>query len=222
MPRALICSLADLEKELGHTLLWRHGMERHVTNRMEDARMMAVAAKPDIVVLDRDVPWTARLLAALREDPTTRGLSIVVLARGDFDPSEVALLEAGANAILRLPAGPEWDQRLERLLHVPVRKDARFSVHFAVDAFSPAAPEAVNAMALNLSVRGMLLETAGEVGVGDDLALQFALPGSPDFIRTNGRVVRQAGPGQFGIQFEELEGGAKERIRRFTQGLETA
>ena len=40
--------------------------------------------------------------------------------------------ESEANAILRLPAGPEWNGRLERLMAVPVRKDARFPVSFDV------------------------------------------------------------------------------------------
>ena len=72
----------------------------------------------------------------------------MVAARGDFDPSEVELLEAGANAILRLPAGPEWDERLPRLMDVPVRREARFTVHFDVEAAAgaedPAAALAIN------------------------------------------------------------------------------
>lgn len=126
MTAVLICSHGDVEQDLGATLLWREDIERHVIAKMEEAQMLAVAARPRLVVIDRDLPWAARVVAALREDPATRGLSLVVMARGDFDPAEVELLECGANAILRLPAGPEWNERLERLLDVPVRKEARF------------------------------------------------------------------------------------------------
>jgi DNA-binding response OmpR family regulator len=107
MVSVLICTHSELEKELGHTLLWRQDVERHVVSRLEEARMMALAARPSIVVVDRELPWAGRLVSALREDPSTRNLSIVVVARGDFDPSEVELLESGANAILRLP----WNSR---------------------------------------------------------------------------------------------------------------
>src|SRR5438034_9723846 len=124
MVSALICAHADLEKDLGQTLLWRQDVDRHVVGRLEEARMMAVAARPSIVVVDRDLPWSERLIQALREDPATRGLSIVVVARGDFDPREVELLESGANAVLRLPADSEGDRRLQRLVSVPVRKEA--------------------------------------------------------------------------------------------------
>ena len=217
MPIALICSQAELEPELGHTLLWRAGMERHVAGRLEDARMMAVAAKPDIVIVDRELPRADRLVAALREDPSTRGLSIVVAARGSFDPSEVELLELGANAILRLPAGPEWDERLPRLMDVPVRRDARFTVHFDVNAAAlPGDPSP--ALALNLSMSGMLLESSTTLAVGDEIQLTFQIPESESPVKAVARVVRLAGPGQYGVEFQRVGEEASERLRAFVSG----
>src|SRR5262245_44800044 len=135
MPTALLVSLVELEAELGHTLLWRHDVERHVAPRLEEARTMAIAARPDIVVVDRDVGRAEQVVRALRQEPATRQASMVILARGDFDPSEVHLLEAGANAVLRIPAGPEWDDRLTKLMSVPVRREARFPIHMQVDTW---------------------------------------------------------------------------------------
>jgi len=217
MPIALICSQAELEGDLGHTLLWRAGMERHVATRLEDAQMMAVAARPDIVVVDRELPRSDRLVAALREDPSTRGVSIVVAARGDFDPAEVDLLEAGANAILRLPAGPEWDERLPRLLNVPVRREARFPVDFEVDAVAGTG-EAASAVALNLSASGMLLESPVSVGIGEELGLRFQLPGDGDPIAAAARVVRVGGAGRYGLEFRGLDAAASDRLRAFVAG----
>ena len=79
MPAVLICSHGDVQKDLRGTLLWRDDMERHVVAKMEEARMLAVASRPRLVVVDRDLPWASRIVTALREDPTTRGLSIVVM-----------------------------------------------------------------------------------------------------------------------------------------------
>ena len=214
MPIALICSQAEMDAELGHTLLWRAGMERHVATRLEDARMMAVAARPDIVVVDRELPRSDRLVAALREDPSTRGVSIVVAARGDFEPGEVDLLEAGANAILRLPAGPEWDERLPRLLDVPERREARFTVHFDVDA-GGGPGEPASATALNLSVSGMLLESPVALAVGDEVELRFRIPDEDALLAATARVVRLAGPGQYGVEFRRVAGDASDRLRAF-------
>ncbi len=219
MPVVLICSQAELEGDLGHTLLWREGVERHVASRLEDARMMAVAARPDIVIVDRELPRSGRLVAALRQDPTTRGLSIVVAARGDFDPAEVELLEAGANAILRLPAGPEWDERLPRLMDVPTRREARFTVHFDVDAVAGAGnPEA--ALAMNLSMSGMLLESPVPLAVGDEIQLRFQIPDSESSVATTARVVRVAAAGQYGVEFHRVEADASAQLRAFVAGAE--
>jgi CheY-like chemotaxis protein len=215
MPVALICTQADLEPDLGHTLLWREGMERHVARRLEEARMMAVAARPDIVVVDRDLPRSDRLVAALREDPSTRGLSIVVAARGDFDPAEVELLEAGANAILRLPAGPAWDERLPRLMNVPERHEARFTVHFDVETAAAGAGDPAAALAINLSLSGMLLESPTPLAVGNEIQLRFQIPDSEAVVATPARVVRLAGPGQYGVEFRGVDQGGSGHLRAF-------
>src|SRR5262245_52141462 len=218
MAAALICSQVDLQPELDRTLLWRTGIERHVATRLEEARMMAVAARPDIVIVDRDLPRADRLVAGLREDPTTRRLSIVILARGDLDPSEVELLEAGANAILRLPPGPDWDERLVRLIDVPARREARLPVEFGVEAGGIPIGERFPAQAMNLSRHGILIETAALLRVGDELGMEFPLEGAS--VVAQGRVVRSGGPRLFGVQFAPLPPGAAERIERFVGAAE--
>jgi CheY-like chemotaxis protein len=217
MTAVLICSHADVKEDLGGTLLWREGIERQVAARMEEAQMLAVAARPRLVVIDRDLPWAARIIAALREDPSTRALSLVVMARGDFDPAEIELLEAGANAILRLPAGPEWNERLERLMDVPVRKEARFPVSFRVEATNGGG--VASAQALNLSASGMLIETASTLGVRDDVQLLFRLPPTPDPLRVGAQVVRLAAPTQFGVEFRDVGPEESRRIQGYLATL---
>ena len=222
MVSVLICTHSELEKDLGQTMLWRQDVDRHVVSRLEEARMMALAARPSLVVVDRDLPWAGRLVTALREDPSTRGLSIVVVARGDFDPSEVELLESGANAILRLPVGREGDQRLERLVHVPLRKEARFSVSFRVDTYASDAGRPEPALALNLSQSGMLMEASGSLSVGEPIEMQFPLGEEPPPVLTRGRVVRVATPTRYGIEFIDVDADVSTRIRHFIETLEQA
>lgn len=182
--------------------------------------MLAVASRPDLVAVDRDLPRAARLVAALREDEATRRASIVVLARGDFDPLEVEMLEAGANAVLRLPPGPDWEPRLRELLAVPVRKQARLAVRLQVEGFR-AGGVPVEGLALDLSQTGMLLEVRSPLHPGDDLDLRFHTPGR-DLIEARARVVRQASPVRFGVQFAGLGSSERERIRRFVEAATPA
>jgi DNA-binding response OmpR family regulator len=220
MPLVLLCAQSDLEPELSGTPLWRAEIERHLASRAEEAHMLAVASRPDLVAVDRELPGVARLVAALRADASTRRASIVVLARGDHDPLELELLEAGANAILRLPPGPEWEPRLRELLAVPVRRQARLAVHLQVEGFRSGGTP-VEGVALDLSQTGMLLEARVALRPGDDLDLRFHTPGR-ELIEARARVVRQASAVRFGVQFSGLGSSERERIRRFVEAAPIA
>jgi CheY-like chemotaxis protein len=221
MPRVLLCSTSDLEEDLGQTLLWREEIDRHVAGRAEYARTLAQATRPQMVMVDRDLPGAQDLIADLRRDPATRPVSIVVLGRGDFDAVEVDLLEAGANAILRLPAGPEWDDRLVKLLQVPTRRESRFAVHFDVEADTGSPRTSGLALALNLSVAGMLLQCSLPLGIGDDLDLGFRLFETDPTVAVRGRVVRQAKGERFGVEFHRFAGDGEERVAQFVVALVT-
>lgn len=215
---ALIVSPAPLDAELASTVLWRKNVERYAATTLAEVRRLASGGRPDIIVLDKRIANAAGLVAELRQDPLTRNVSIVALARGDFDPSEVALLEAGANAILRLPPGPDWDDRLVRLIHVPVRKAARFDVNIRIESGFAVAGQVLPVTALNLSVTGMLVESSHPLHVGDDVQFAFSLPGDSEMIAGTGRVVREAGaPNQFGVELTHVEGDGRIRIKRFAE-----
>ncbi len=215
MPVILLCSPSDLDGELSNTVLWREGMQHYKASRFDEALSACQMHRPSMVVVDRRFPRSTDLISAIRKDTNVRTCSIVVLARGDFESSEIDLLEAGANAILRFPAGRDWDERLDRLLNVPARREGRFGVEFAVDA-RHAGGEA-SGSAMNLSVHGMLLQTKAELSVGDEVTFSFRLPDA--FVNGDGTVVRQAGPNLFGIFFAKLEGDSFEQIRRYVSTL---
>jgi PilZ domain len=217
MPVALICSEVSLEKDLGRTLLWRDHIERYIANRADQARLVALATRPDIIVVDRDLPDAAQLLAGLRDDETTRRRSVLIMARGDFEVTEIALMDAGANAILRVPAGPEWDARLERLMSVPVRRAIRFPVQFAIDALPPRGGSPMPALGLNVSVHGVLLESSLTLAVGDEVGLVFRLPGQQGLVSSKGWVVREASTTLYGLEFGRFDGDGRERVAHFVE-----
>jgi hypothetical protein len=144
----------------------------------------------------------------------------VALARGDFDPAELDLLEAGANAILRLPPGSDWDDRLVRLIHIPMRRAFRFPMHLQVDDAFRSSGEVFDVVALNLSVNGLLIESSKALAVGEDVNFAFHLPQEAGLVTGSGTVVRQAsGIGQFGVELTHVEGDGRVRIKRFVEGL---
>ena len=212
MPTVLIGAVSSFDDELGHTVLSREDVVRHWAASADELVATAHVLQPDLILIDRDLPSADQAVQRLRRDRGTRRTSIVVIARGELDPAEVELLEAGANAILRLPVGPDWDERLERLAEVPVRREARLPVSFEVEARTGSEVETAAATAINISTSGMLIDSAFPLHIGDDVDFCFHLPGSDSVISGCGRVVRQAGRTQFGVEFYGLEGDGREQI----------
>jgi CheY-like chemotaxis protein len=218
MPVALILSQQPLDSELGHTVLWRRNMERRLARSLEEAVSQVESQRPDVIVIDHRFPGAAEAVARLRQEPRTRGTSIVALARGDFDASELELLQAGVNAILRLPPGADWDDRLVRLIHVPLRKAVRLPVHLLIQDSYDNEERVLPVTALNLSVNGMLVESSRHLAIGEDVHFTLRLPDSAVVVAGSGTVVRMAdGTSQFGIELTHVQGDGRVRIKRFVE-----
>jgi len=213
---ALVCTAQALD-ELRDTVLYRRNVDRRMAHNIAQARAQAAASPPDIIVVDHHLPDAPRLVSELREDPLTRRVSIAVLARGDFDTADVALLQAGANAILRLPPGPDWDDRLSRLIHIPVRREARLPIHLQIAATFGSWSETFPAMLVNLSIHGMLLLCGRLLQVGDDVHFAFQLSGRGGLINGTGTVIREVGADQYGVELTHVDGDGRRLIRQFVE-----
>jgi len=213
MKTVLICAAESRLADFHASLLFRQDLDLHVATRIDRALVSAVAARPHLVLVDRDFPDAERLIDSLRHDVLTRHYSIVVAAEGEMTPDEILLLEAGANAILRLPAGPEWDERLSRLLSVPTRRYARLPVQLHLT--EPQSPFEWAGTVLNISANGMLVELRRELPVGAETVFAARLPEVPADVSGTARVVRAAGGRRFGLEFVALPPDAAARVRSF-------
>jgi CheY-like chemotaxis protein len=216
--RAALLAPGDLASELGGTVLFRKNVERVAAAGAQEVCQLADRGRLDVVVVDSALPGAAALVAALRQDPITRAIAIVALGRSEFGFDHLDLLEAGANAILPLPPAQDWDDRLMRLIHVPVRKTTRFPVNLSLqgglrDGASFAARVA------NLSVHGLLLECRHPLKVGEDVSLVFELPRGHGEISAKGSVVRQARADRFGVELTHVEGDGRVRIKRYVEAV---
>jgi len=216
MIHAAVLAPSDLRPELGGTVLFRQNVERILVSDAAEVRRLADAGRLDIVVLDPALPKAAEIVAALRQDPVTRSTAIVALGRSEFGFDHLDLLEAGANAILPLPPGHDWDDRLMRLIHVPVRRATRFPVDLALEGGLESGL-GVAGRVLNLSVHGLLLECRHPLQVGEDLRFSFELPGEPGGVQGTCTVVRAASAHQYGVELTHVEGDGRVRIKRYVE-----
>jgi CheY-like chemotaxis protein len=214
--RAVVVSASDLSAELGGTVLFRQNVERLRASGLEDVRRAAEGGRLDVVVVDSAMPRAATIVAALRQDPATRPTAIVALGRSEFGFDHLDLLEAGANAILPLPPSHDWDDRLMRLIHVPVRRAVRFPVDVSLEG-GLRNGAAFTGKALNISVHGLLLECGQPLQVGEDLRFSFEMPAAQGPVRGTGTVVRVSSARLFGVELTHVEGDGRVRIKRYVE-----
>jgi len=218
VPRVLVVSSQDLTPVLGRTVLWRSGIDRLFSREAEQGLATARQALPNLVVVDGALPGANDLLHTLRSDGATRRISLAAIADTE---SEGPLRRAGANLVLPSPLEPAvWDQRLEALLDVPPRRESRLYASFHLWCRSDAGGDLHEALVLNMSVRGMLIETQEALPVGSTVDLRLTLPGA-DPVPLVGLVVRTAPaePGRFrnGVQFLILRDPVRDRLRTYIE-----
>jgi CheY-like chemotaxis protein len=215
MTSVLICASNSLIDRMRGTLLWRDDVERRVTEKPPEAVAMALSSRPDLFVVDIGLEQAEALIAGLRANPVTRTISIVAVARGEFDPSELRFIGAGANAILRFPAGPDWDERLSKLLYVPVRRTTRLAALVQFEVTGGIGVETIAGTVLNLSEHGMLVETDVPLPMGSDIDFKIHLRDKPAPLTGCGQIVRQESARRSGVRFYGLEDEGLDRVRRF-------
>jgi PilZ domain-containing protein len=222
MPRVLILSVPDVVSELRATILWRSDVERVFAESGDLDRILAT--HPDLVILaGEDTATTLAVLDRIRGDARTRGVSVGVVRQNVTLEQETQIRRAGANVIFGGQVVPYlWDAWIEELLHVPRRRDARVPVSIAVWSHTTPGSDPARGTSLNISVKGMLLETVEPLDVGSKLDLTFTLPGAGGAVRAVGQVVREDAPdgrhpARLGVEFLILRDGARERIRTYVE-----
>jgi hypothetical protein len=207
--RVLVLSPLDLAPQLKGTFIGRHGIDAFRADGMEQMRLLASTLGPQLILVDGDLPQVGETLQALRQEPATRGRSIVVLNRLGRRDSEGDFLKAGANAVVRWPPDAEWDKRLSRLMAVPARLQARIPVQLSVET----EPDCTGAID-NLSVGGMLLRTRNRIPLETSIGFRFWLADGTR-VEGRGRVAREARGVGYGVEFVELPDDQKDAISQY-------
>ena len=224
--RILIVGPGDLASELGRTILWRREIERVHAPDVEAGYEAARSVQPSLLIVDAGGHEEAlAFVRRMRRDPLVRSTGIAVFSRSPTVREEEALRLAGATVVLSGEVDPIlWDRRLEEILNVPSRRDARIPVRFKVWSRVETSPDPIEAVALNISVHGMLMETLLNLDVGMKLDLRFELPEQAGEIGVVGEVVRRAGivegRPRSGVRFLVRRQDARERIQAFVASNE--
>ena len=216
MTKVLACATEATLGELADSPVWREEFQRQAVANAAQAISAAASFRPNLILIDLELPSAESLLKQLRGKDETRESSIIVLSRGEQLAEELGLLDAGANAVLRLPPSPEWDGRVAPLLSVPTRKQTRIDA--ALKFVVKTKHAEVRSKVVNMSTTGMRVDCASALSMGSEVRFSLELPGfesSSGEIKGTARIVRLAGPGSYGLKFLAFEEGDQELIRRY-------
>jgi CheY-like chemotaxis protein len=220
MPRVLIAAPSDLVAALDRSILMRSDVERVLAPEPSTAFETICTSRPDLVILG-DTPGndTCTLLRRIRADVATRAVQLAVISRHPPSQAEEASLRrAGANVVLTADLLPDMsEESIGQFLDVPLRREVQVPVRYVV--WSHVGPDNAPAegRSINVSVRGLLLQTPEPVDIGSKLEIAFQLPGDEVEIRAVGKAVREHpwGEKQIGVEFLILRDAARDRIRAY-------
>lgn len=227
MPTILVAVPDSDLPRLESTLFWRADMRRTTA---QPAEVFAVARtlSPDIVLVDagRGSEDVKDLVDQLRREPVTHDTIVIVILGTEGSAS--AFADAGASLVLPADFGDgreeaPWQQQLEALLNLRQRREnrvlAEFPVRASIAAAGGSAPRVVEAVALNVSSRGMLLETPEVLPRGARAELTFKPAAEIPEIALVGEVVRTAetadGRRLAGVHFVVVRKDARLAVRDF-------
>jgi CheY-like chemotaxis protein len=222
--KVLVVSAEDLVPGLSKTVLGQSDVDYVVARDAEAGWEAARAQRPQLAIVALGTrEANEEFLRRIRSDEQARSVHVLVSLVSALPAEQISLREAGATAVIAGSPDPFlWNPTLERLIESGRRRTASIPVRFWVWYRLSPNESAARGRALNVGVRGMLLETDQPVPVdnGTEVEVEFVLPDRDQTLHLRGRVVREAETGaagqrRFGIQFLGLDSDDHDRIAAF-------
>lgn len=175
-----------------------------------EAIRVARAEKPDLIVLDIEMPEMNGIQACriLKSDATTSPIPVIVLSSMQMEDEA---RRAGANHYLRKPIDePTFLSEVKRFLPIVERAETRVVVDAPITLTQSG--ETLEARLVNLSKTGFYVQTPARHPIGARLEVSFSLPDDPSGKLVTGEalVVRFGDdPPGFACRFRQVSSGAR-------------
>jgi CheY-like chemotaxis protein len=157
------------------------------------------------------------LTTHVRASRSNSGIPIVMLTGLNDVQAMRQAFKVGVTFFLNKPFTREQVTRLLKAARGAMlrekRRYARLPLHTTVNCRWR--DNRFKSTSLNISESGMLLESPGTVGSGQELDLEFAIPQVPELLRPQAQVVRKEPPDRIGLRFVTLTAEDREVIQRY-------
>jgi CheY-like chemotaxis protein len=165
----------------------------------------------DILLVD--IEWNGSLeLLAFGRRKSKYGKTILIAIVAGVDEVRRAN-QSGADFILNKPLDPEMTLKVLRAARTMIIREARESIREKIHAPATLSVGDVpfDGAVVDISESGVGLECEQELKVGQQLQIEFSLPGSDRPVRCTGKVARVES-GRVGIQFLYLSAASAEVV----------
>jgi len=222
--RLLLVDDAELFLELERTFLQRTGYQIYAARSGQEALRIAREARPDLVLLDLNMPGMDgdEVCREIKDDTSLKDIHVIMVTARGRDEDRVRCIEAGCDGYLTKPINrvallacvqQALNERVRSLPRVPIALDVRWTT---ADGRSGAGHT------LNLSAGGLFVLCETPLARGTPHTVELTLPASPAPFRLPAEVVwntiglRQGAltPG-FGLRFIDPDPGIALELERF-------
>jgi CheY-like chemotaxis protein len=221
--RIIIANDVRLTLELESSFLQREGFSVHAAGSGREALELARKARPDLIVLDYEMPLLpgVEVCAEIRSDPALAPIPVLIVSDHDSDALRGRCRKAGCSGFVARTAGSAGLLKaVADALKVGVRGRDRVPVKLQVQAGAHYLN--FRAEARDLGTGGMQIETTEPIDVDLPVVVQFRLPGEKRAITATVRITRcSPGPGETFLVatcFESLGADSRQAIERFLEG----
>jgi CheY-like chemotaxis protein len=195
------------------------GYEVELFQDSREAARRVLRRKFDAIFLDAHMLHLDgfELAERIRSSPSNKRVPIAMLTAHDDATTMRKAFRAGVTMFLGKPLTPKKLRGLLRTLRGPMirerRRYARFPVRIVIQCTWDG--KTFEAVSVNFSEGGALMEPSGGVAVGDGLSLLFTLPKVDKCVRPRARNIRREEPDRMAAQFQTLTLEDQDAIRAF-------
>ena len=163
------------------------------------------------------------LARRIRGSPLNRQIPIIMLTGLDDVDTMRKGFNAGATCFLGKPISQERLYGLFKAMRGPLLREKRRYARLPFRATVKCRPgpdfdRQFTSLSVTISEGGMLLATSGGSEEGQELRLEFEMPGPKKSLKLRGRVVRKQKPDTIGIEFIDIDPAQRAAIQDYISG----
>ena len=195
-------------------LMSEFGMEVDVCDALPGAMQSLRDRKYDTVIVDCDQDRNGLdLLMQLREGGQNKKM-VAVGITSNLDAK--AVFDSGATFVLSKPLPIEDARRILRISHGAITREVRRFMRLPVDTLAVVSvDDRQEAILLNLSQRGLAIQTTESINIGQMVYVSFLLPDSFNLIEGMAQVMWLDPSGRAGLEFRSLDDDAQQGLTKW-------